>query len=103
MSTSLSKPVIVVPQVAAVTATSFYLVDVQENYGYTPSNTEENPNNYGRGRRNTVQATIVFETEGTPPVSRTLNVWEGDEYVAVRGTWNDETLTARIKEILESE
>jgi hypothetical protein len=103
MSTSLSKPVVVVPQVAAVTATSFYLVDVQENYGYSPENPENGPNNYGRGRRNSVQATVVFDNPGSQPIPRTLNVWEGDAYLAVRGSWTDETLIARIKEILESE
>jgi hypothetical protein len=103
MSTSLSKPVVVVPQVAAVTATAFQLVDVQENYGYTPSDTENGPNNYGRGRHNSVQATIVFDVPGSEPIPRTLTAWEGDEYLAVRGTWTDTTLVARIKEILESE
>lgn len=103
MPTLLSKPVVVVPQVEAVTATSFYLVDVQENYGYTPSDTPGSSNNYGRGRLNSVQVTIVFETGGIDPVSRTLLAWEGDAYLAIRGTWSDETLIARIKEILESE
>jgi hypothetical protein len=103
MSTSLSRPVVVVPQVAAVTATSFHLVDVQENYGYSPENSENGPNNYGRGRRNSVQATILFDNPGSQPIPRTLNVWEDDAYLAVRGSWTDETLIARIKEILESE
>jgi hypothetical protein len=103
MSTSLNKPVVVVPQVAAVTATSFYLVDVQENYGYTPSDNYEGPFNYGRGRRNSVQAIVVFDIPGSEPIARTINAWEGDEYLAVRGIWTDETLIARIKEILESE
>jgi len=103
MSTTLSKPVVVVPQVAAVTATSFYLVDVQENYGYTPSDNENGVGNYGRGRHNSVQVTIVFDIPGSEPIARIFFAWEGDAYLAVRGTWTDETLIARIKEILESE
>ena len=103
MSTSLSRPVVVVPQVAAVTATSFHLVDVQENYGYSPGNSENFSNNYGRGRPNCVQATILFDNPGEQPIPRTLNVWEDDAYLAVRGLWTDETLIAKIKEILESE
>lgn len=97
MSVTLSKSVVVAPAVAAVTATTFDLIDVQENYGY---GTEEDENG-GRGRRNSVDATILFSTE--PPVLRTLTAWEGDAYLAVRGTWTDETLKARIKEILEAE
>lgn len=97
MSTTLSKPVVVSPAVEAVTSTTFDLVDVQENYGYS-SDEGRNP---GRGRRNSVQATIVFQTE--PPVYRTLNVWEDDAYLAVRGSWTDESLKAKIKEILEAE
>jgi hypothetical protein len=103
MSTSLSKSVVVIPQVAAVTATAFQLVDVQENYGYSLSDSQGGPENFGRGRHNSVQATIVFDVPGSDPIPRTLNVWEGDEYLAVRGTWTDQTLIARIKEILESE
>ena len=103
MSTSLSKPVVVVPQVAAVTATAFQLVDVQENYGYSLSDSQDGPENFGRGRHNSVQATIVFDIPGSEPITRTLNVWEGDAYLAVRGSWTDATLIARIKEILESE
>lgn len=97
MSVTLSKSVVVAPAVAAVTATTFDLIDVQENYGY---GTEESGNG-GRGRRNSVEASIVFSTE--PPVQRTLIAWEDDAYLAVRGTWTDETLKARIKEILEAE
>ncbi len=93
MSVTLSKSVVVAPAVAAVTATTFDLIDVQENYGYGENN--------GRGRQNSVDATILFSTE--PPVLRTLTAWEGDAYLAVRGTWTDETLKARIKEILEAE
>lgn len=94
---TLSKSVIVTPAVQAVTATSFDLVDVQENYGYG----DQSLGNPGRGRRNSVQATIVFPTE--PPVYRTLSAWEDDAYLAVRGTWTDDSLKARIKEILEAE
>lgn len=97
MSVTLSKSVVVAPAIAAVTATTFELLDVKENYGY---GTEGNGNN-GRGRRNSVEATILFSTE--PPVQRTLTAWVDDDYLAVRGTWTDETLKARIKEILEAE
>jgi hypothetical protein len=103
MSTSLSKPVVVIPPVEAVIADSFYLADVQENYGYTPGNAQTDNFNFGRGRRNSVQVTVVFEPIGADPIPRTFFAWEGDEYLAVRGTWTDETLMARIKEILESE
>ena len=93
MSFTLSKPVVVVPAVNAVTTTTFDLIDVQENYGYGDGNE-------GRGPRNSVEATIVFPDAG---VYRNITAWEGDEYLAVRGTWTDDTLKARIAQILENE
>jgi hypothetical protein len=98
MSVTLSKSVTVAPAVAAITATTFDLIDVQENYGH---GTENQGGGGGRGRRNSVEATIVFSVE--PPVYRTVIAWEDDAYLAVRGTWTDDTLKARIKEILEAE
>jgi len=95
--TTLSKPLIVIPAVEAVTVTTFDLVDVQENYGYS----EEGTILSGRGTRNSVIAQICFPT--TPVTTRNLIVWEGDEYLAVRGSWTDDTLRARIAEILEAE
>jgi hypothetical protein len=95
--TVLSKRVVVVPAVAALEVESFDLVDVQENYGYG----SENGRNEGRGQHNSVQALVVFPTN--PPTYRNINVWQGDEYLAVRGTWTDETLKEKIKQILESE
>jgi hypothetical protein len=96
--TTLNKPVVVVPAVEAVTVTTFDLVDVQENYGYG----EEGNGGNGRGQRNSVNAQISFPT--TPnPTFRNVTAWEGDAYLAVRGTWTDATLKARIVEILEAE
>ena len=94
--TTLSKPVIVVPAIEAITVTTFDLVDVQENYGYGEDNA------YGRGTKNSVTALISFPTTPNPTL-RNMTAWEGDEYLAVRGTWTDDTLRARIAEILEAE
>ena len=96
MSVTLNKSVVVVPAVNAVTSTTFDLVDVQENYGYST----EHRYNSGRGSLNSVEATIVFPDAS---VYRTITAWEGDEYLAVRGTWTDDTLKARIAHILENE
>ena len=96
MSVTLNKSVVVVPAVNAVTSTTFDLIDVQENYGYT---TEQRYNS-GRGSLNSVEATIVFPDAN---VYRNITAWEGDEYLAVRGTWTDDTLKARIAQILENE
>lgn len=95
MSVTLNKSVVVRQAVQAVTATSFDLVDVQENYGYGEGN------NFGKGPRNSVEVTISFPTN--PPEFRSLTAWQGDEYLAVRGTWTDDTLKARIAQILEAE
>jgi hypothetical protein len=96
MTTTLSKSVVITPAVPAVTVTTFDLVDVQENYGY-----QADSGNRGRGSQNSVQATIVFPAES--PIYRTIDVWVDEEYLAVRGAWTDDTLKARIKEILEAE
>jgi len=103
--TTLSKDYVVTPATPAVTVTEFSLVDVQENYGYQLANqTPDQPGfreNWGRGQPNSVQAIISFPT--TPVTTRNVTAWQGDEYLAVRGTWTDDTLRARIKEILEAE
>ena len=95
MTTTLSKPVVVTPAIEAVTVTTFDLVDVRENYGYGQDNNE------GIGTPNSVQALVVFPTD--PPTYRNIFAWVGDAYLAVRGTWTDETLKERIKKILEAE
>lgn len=102
--TALSKSYVVAAAIAAVVVTEFDLVDVQENYGYAPAN--PNPDqpmreNFGRGPLNTVQVVVSFPT--TPPTTRNMTAWEGDAYLAVRGKWTDDTLRARIKEMLEAE
>jgi hypothetical protein len=42
----------------------------------------------------------VVVLSDTPYVERRMTVWEGAEYLAVRGTWTDETLYDRIKALL---
>lgn len=98
MTTTLSKPVVVVPAIEAVTVTTFDLVDVRENYGYGDDGTQ---GTQGIGVSNSVQALVVFPTD--PPTYRNIFAWVGDAYLAVRGTWTDETLKERIKKILEAE
>jgi hypothetical protein len=95
---TLNKPIVLVPAIEAITGTTFDIVDVQENYGYGEVGT-----GFGSaGRHNSVYVTICFPTTPNPTL-RSLIAWQGDEYLAVRGTWTDETLTARIAEILENE
>jgi hypothetical protein len=97
---SLSQEVTVAEAVPAITATSFVLVDVLENYGHTETD-PDNPNRvqtFGRGQSGSVNANILFNTN--PVTQRHIEVWSGDEYVAVRRTWTDETLMARITELL---
>lgn len=91
---TLNKPVVVTPAIEAVTTTTFQVIDVRENYGVEEGTVAAN------GPTNSVRATIKFAT--TPPHFEDIMVWKDDEYLAVRGTWTDETLTARIVEILEN-
>ena len=96
--TTLSKPIVVVPAIEAITVTTFDIVEVQENYGYGEVGT-----GFGSGgRHNSVTVEICFPTTPNPTL-RKITAWQGDDYLAVRGTWTDDTLRARIVEILEAE
>lgn len=96
VKTTLSKSLTVVPAQEAKTTSEFYVTWINENYGW---GSDENRFR-GPGHPNSVEAEVVLSED--PPVSHRLTVWEGDAYLAVRGTWTDETLYARIKEILEA-
>jgi hypothetical protein len=95
---TLNKPLVVVPAVEATTVTTFEVVGTRENYGIQ---SEMSNGAAGFGPNNSVEALIKFPT--TPPKYQHIFVWQGDEYLAVRNTWTDETLTAKIIQILESE
>ena len=94
--TTLTNAIVITPAVAAVTITEFHIVDVQENYGYGLS--PGTPGLQGRGRQNSVEVTVAF-----PSILTTQRViaWEGDAYLAVRGTWTDATLNDRVAAILQ--
>lgn len=95
----------IVPAQEAVTANSFVVTYIEENYGYT--NEDENQNfpgrrTKGKGFPSAVVADIEIGTAPGPIMNRTITVWEGEEYLAVRGTWTDADLYAKIKQLLES-
>lgn len=94
---TLNSPVTVAPAIAAVTSNKITVLEVRENFGwnYDPS---QPGGFFGPGRPQTVEATVLLSVD--PQVQRTLTVWEGDAYLAVRGTWTDGDLAARITEIL---
>jgi hypothetical protein len=96
---TLNTPVEITPAQQAVTTTSVTVLEVRENYGWNYSTTP-NPDgiapNYGPGRPQSVEATILLGDNA----QRTLTVWEGDAYLAVRGSWTDEDLAARITQLL---
>lgn len=95
-TTTLDKPVTIVPAQEARTSNQFYVLFIIENYGLG----NEEFVRRGPGRPNSVEAEVVLSED--PYVSRRMTVWEGDDYLAVRGTWSDQTLYARIKELLEA-
>lgn len=95
-TTTLDKPVTIVPAQEARTSNQFYVLFIIENYGVG----NEEFVRRGPGRPNSVEAEVVLSED--PYVSRRMIVWEGDDYLAVRGTWSDQTLYARIKELLEA-
>lgn len=103
---TLNKPVTVVPAQQAVTADTFVVTYVEENYGVEFPQGDENAPRMGvrgRGRMASVTADVEIGVEPGPVVRRSVTVWEGDAYLAVRGTWTDQDLYDRIKEILEAE
>jgi hypothetical protein len=96
---TLDTPVVLAPASPALTTDSFTVTWVQENYGWE----DDGPDGPGRrapGRPNCVEATVVLCQN--PYVERRITVWDGEEYLAVRGTWTDATMYDRIKQILQS-
>lgn len=95
---TLDTPITVVPAQEAKTSNKFYVTHIEENYGVNLG--EEFPSHRAPGRENTVVATVVISTD--PYLERRISVWSDEEYVSVRGTWTDQDLYAKIKQILES-
>jgi hypothetical protein len=94
---TLETAVEVVPAVPAVTTTEITILEIRENYGWNYDPTQPG-GNFGPGRPQSVEATVLLNAERG--VQRTLMVWEGDDYLAVRGTWTDADLAAKIEQIL---
>ena len=95
---ALDTPVVIIPAQEAVTASSFEVLYVEENYGATA----EDGSNKGPGLPSTVTVDIEIGVAPGPVSRRRLVAWEGDAYLAVRGTWTDQDLHARIKELLQA-
>jgi hypothetical protein len=95
-SITLETPIVIVPATEAKTTTSFKVTYIEENYGWTNDETGTNPR--APGRLNAVVATLVLSED--PYIERRITVWEGEEYLAVRGTWTDQDMYARIKTLL---
>ena len=98
---TLDTPVVVVPAQEAVTASSFEVLYIEENYGKEISE-EGGPRFMGPGQHSSVNAEVLVGAEPGPVVRRRITVWEGDAYLAVRGTWTDQDLYNKIKEILQA-
>lgn len=94
-SITLDTPVVIVPAQEAKTSSAFTVSHIEENYGYDNEDGPRSP-----GRPSTVVATVVLSD--SPYMERRITVWEGPDYLAVRGTWTDQDLYAKIKQILES-
>ena len=97
--TALDTPYVLAPASSELTTSSFRVTYFEENYGWE----EDNPDGPGRrapGRPNSVQAVVVLSE--SPYIERRMTVWEGAEYLAVRGTWTDESLNARVKALLSA-
>ena len=91
---TLDKPVVIVPAQEALTANTFKILSVEENFGWNASHPDLPQ---GVGRPLSVTAVVLVGSQ-----ERRLIVWDNDDYLAVRGTWTDESLADRIKELLQS-
>lgn len=96
---TLETPIVLAPATQALTTSSFTVTYVEENYGWEEDNVD-GPGRRVPGRPNSVQATVVLCED--PYIERRITVWEGDAYLAVRGTWTDATMYAKISEILSA-
>lgn len=96
---TLNTPVEVVPAQQAVTTTKVTVLEVRENFGWDWNPADPGAmRRFGPGRPQSVEATILLE--GDVEQQRNITVWEGDAYVAVRGSWTDADMAARITQIL---
>jgi hypothetical protein len=93
----LTTPYTIAPATEALTTSSFRVTYVEENYGWEEDD-GDGPGRRAPGRPNSVMAVVVLSD--TPYVERRMTVWEGAEYLAVRGTWTDATLYERVKDLL---
>jgi hypothetical protein len=94
---TLNTAVEVAPAIPAITSNKITVLEVRENFGWNYDPTQPG-GFFGPGRPQTVEATVLLSAD--PQIQRTLTVWEGDAYLAVRGTWTDADLATRITEIL---
>jgi len=90
---TLNSAVEVAPAIQAITTTEFTILAVQENYGIG-----DGTGPGGFGRFGSVEVEVLLNADHN--INRRIVAWEGDEYLAVRGTWTDDTLGARVAQIL---
>ena len=90
----LDTPVVIQPAQEVKTSNSFTVSYIEENYAYGDDIIRDR----ARGKTGAVVASVILSTE--PWVERNITVWEGDDYLAVRGTWTDQDLYSRLKTLL---
>jgi hypothetical protein len=95
---NLSTPIVIVPASEAVTTSTVSITHVAEHYGWDYDPTQPGMMRGGPGKPQSVEATVVLSTD--PYQERRITVWEGDAYVAVRGTWTDADLATEVATIL---
>jgi hypothetical protein len=95
---TLTTPIELVPAVEAKTTTTVKVVSISENYGWDYDAGQPGRNYPGLGNPQSVEAVILLDLE--TGFQRTVTVWQGEEYLAVRGTWTDADLNAKILSIL---
>jgi len=95
---TLDTPVVLAPATEAVTTGTFTVLMYEENYGWGVDPDQPRPT-FGMAQPGSVVAEVLLSS--TPWNTRRVTVWQGEAYKAVRDSWGDAELFARIKGILE--
>ena len=97
---TVDTPIVLAPATQAVTTSSFTVLAIEENYGWDTTNTNMPRPMMGMAPHGSVMAEVMLSQD--PWITRRIMVWQGADYMLVRGTWTDADLFKKIGQILTS-
>jgi hypothetical protein len=95
---TVDTPIVLAPATQAVTTSSFTVLYIEENYGWDTVDPSIPRPMMGMARPASVMAEVLLSSD--PWITRRIVVWEGADYLAVRGTWTDQDLFQKVGQIL---